>query len=118
MQMICTPCSAACSINVKCFSIFRRLISSIGRSVEAAFEHCISAHLTVRGIKRLSLRSACQGVVYAESKGKSNEPCVSVNTVEKVRLTDLAAACRRRAQKAGHHGCDSEAESDDCAHQT
>src|SRR5215217_4458392 len=109
MQMICTPCSAACSIKVKCFSIFRRLISSIGRSVEAAFEHCISAHLTVRGIKRLSLRGACQHVVYAESEGKSNEPCVSVKAVEKVRIVDLPAGRGCGAQEAGHNGSDSKA---------
>src|SRR4029078_196221 len=50
MQSICTPCFAASSINFKCFSMLSRLISSIGRSVAPAFEHWISAHLTVRGI--------------------------------------------------------------------
>src|SRR5688572_28973718 len=82
IHRICTSCSAACSINVKCFSILRRLISSIGRSVEAAFEHCMSAHLTVRGINRISLRGFHQDVVYAESEGKSNEPCIGVQGVQ------------------------------------
>src|SRR5215213_9992128 len=103
MQSICTPCFAASSINFRCFSIFSRLISSIGRSVEAALEHCISAHLTVRGIKRLSLRGACQDVVYAESEGESNEPCVSVEAVEKLRIVDLAAGRRCGAQEPRHY---------------
>src|SRR5215211_4730551 len=113
IQTICTPCFAASSINFKCFSIFSRLISSIGRSVEAAFEHCINAHLTVRGIKRLSLRAACQDVVYAESEGKSNEPCVSVKAVEEGRIVDLAAGCACGAQEAGHHRRDGEAKRGD-----
>src|SRR5438128_5021541 len=50
MQRICTPCFAASSIIARCFSMFRRLISSIGASVGLAFFACINPHLTVRAI--------------------------------------------------------------------
>src|ERR1043166_1032985 len=50
IQMICTPCFAACSIKPRCFSMLSRFISSIGASVGAALVHWISPHLTVRGI--------------------------------------------------------------------
>src|SRR6185312_9846137 len=55
MQIICTPCCAACSIKPRCFSMFSRLMSSIGKSVGAAFVHWMSPHLTVRGIFKSSL---------------------------------------------------------------
>src|SRR5438045_1286841 len=53
MQRICTPCFAASSIIARCFSMFARLISSIGASVGPAFFACINPHLTVLGIVAL-----------------------------------------------------------------
>src|SRR5918996_305356 len=114
MQMICTSCFAASSRNVMCFSILSRLISSIGASVGAAFVHWMSPHLTVRGIQRLPSR-CCQNVVYDESQGKSNEPCVSVEGVEEGRISNLAAGCRGRAKKAGHDRSNRYAECNYCA---
>src|ERR1043165_4458089 len=88
MQMICTPCFAAPSRERRCFSMFSRLISSIGRSVGAAFVHWISPHLTVRGMSESSFSksSIClylhQQQMCNSGCAESDKPGVSVEGCE------------------------------------
>src|SRR3954466_333795 len=110
MQSICTPCAAASSMSLRCFSRFRRFISSMGASVGAALVACMSPHLTVRGMKVLfllqTLVAVHQNVVDEEPYAEGYEPGVGVEMVEEVGRGDLTAGRGRRAQEAGHDGRD------------
>src|SRR3712207_1622558 len=108
MQSICTPCRAAVSMMRRCFSTLRRLISSMGASVGAAFVACMSPHLTVRGMTELFLPETFvtlhQNEIDDEAYAERDEPSVFVERVGERRVGQPAREVRRRRgpQKAGH----------------
>src|SRR4051812_27606258 len=103
MHRICTPCAAASSMSLRCFSMLRRLISSMGASVGEALVACMSPHLTVRGMKVLFLLqtpvAVHQNVVDEEPYAEGDEPGVGVEMVKETGSRDLTAGRGRRAQE-------------------
>src|SRR3954468_16063362 len=102
MHRICTPCAAASSMSLRCFSRLSRLISSMGASVGAALVACMSPHLTVRGMKVLlllqTLVAVHQNVVDKEPYAEGYEPGVGVERVRERRVGEPAREVRRRGR--------------------